>query len=161
MNSADIITTIAEVSIALIGFSAVVVVLNPTPIRDWSDVDRLNLRVLIQVGAFATAFSVFPFLTHIYFEPVLAWKYALLVYGFAHIADIASFVLRIPKHGTKTNRIMLPIGFLVAIVQIVSGFVASAKVVELVYVASLAWHLCVAFMGFVLLIYQGRRQGDA
>jgi hypothetical protein len=33
MDLGNIITTIAEIAIALIGFSAIVVVLNPKPIR--------------------------------------------------------------------------------------------------------------------------------
>jgi len=42
MELSDIITTIAEIAIALIGFSAVVVVLNPSPIRDWSVSARIK-----------------------------------------------------------------------------------------------------------------------
>jgi hypothetical protein len=78
LDLGNIVTTIAEIAIALVGFSAVVVVLNPSPIRNWSVSERFNFRILVQVGGVVVLFSILPFGTNLVFDDYHAWKYALL-----------------------------------------------------------------------------------
>ncbi len=72
MESSEIITSIAEIAIALVGFSAIVVVLNPKPIREWHHSDRFNFRVLVQLAAVVVVFAILPFGMHLIFDEFLA-----------------------------------------------------------------------------------------
>lgn len=153
MDLSDIITTIAEIAIALIGFSAVVVALNPNPIRDWSVSERFNFRILVQLGAIVVVFSILPFGTHQVFDEYLAWKYALLAYGIFHVVDLTTFVFKFPKEATSVNRVMPYFGYVVILAQISVPFFGSIATIKVTYLASLVFHLVVGFIAFVMLIY--------
>ena len=56
----DLQLTIAEVAVAVAGFSAIVVALNGRPVRQWDELDRHNPRMLIQVAFFTLVFSILP-----------------------------------------------------------------------------------------------------
>ncbi len=160
MDLGGIITTIAEIAIALIGFSAIVVVLNPNPIRDWSVSERFNFRILVQVGAIVVVFSILPFGTHQVFDEYLAWKYALLAYGIFHVVDLTTFVVKFPKDVTSVNRAMPYFGYVVVLTQLSGSFFGSLAAVKVIYLASLVFHLAVSFIAFVVLVYgiHGRRE---
>jgi hypothetical protein len=159
MDLGNIITTIAEIAIALIGFSAIVVVLNPKPIRDWSVSERFNFRVLVQVGAIVALFSILPFGTNLVFDEYLAWKYALLTYGIFHVVDLTTFVIKFPKDVTSVNRAMPYFGYVIILIQLSVSFFGSIDAVKATYLASLVFHLVVSFIAFVVLVYgiHGRR----
>ena len=159
MDLSDIITTIAEIAVALIGFSAVVVALNPNPIRDWSVSERFNFRILVQVGAIVVVFSVLPFGTHQVFDEYLAWRYALLAYGIFHVVDLTTFVFKFPKNVTSINKAMPYFGYVVILAQLSVPFFGGIAAIKVTYLASLVFHLVVGFFAFVVLIYgiHGRR----
>lgn len=161
MDALSIIPTIAEIAITLVGFSAIVVVLNPQPFRDWGRVEKLNFRILIQVSAIAIIFSILPFATHTLFEPNRAWNYALLIYGFLHLVDILSFLPKFPKGAPKTNLVLAGAGGLVVLAQLSVGFIGTSKIIQVTYLASLTWHLFVAFIAFINLVYGSGRQNAA
>ena len=161
MEPSEIITTIAEIAIALIGFSAIVVVLNPKPIRDWAASDRFNFRILVQVAAVVVFFSILPFGTRLLFNEYEAWKYALLGYGAFHLLDITSFVLKFPPGVLRINRTLPRFGFVVIVFQVVVPFVGSSSAIQATYLASLVWHLIVSFVSFIILVYGVRGQSDA
>ena len=64
MESGNILTTIAEIAIAIDGFSSVIVALSPKPFSEWNPIDRFNFRVLLQVAAVTVFFSLFPLVLH-------------------------------------------------------------------------------------------------
>jgi len=153
METTDIITTLAEIAIALVGFSAIVVVLNPRPIRDWAESDQFNFRILVQLSAIVVVFCILPFGTHILLDDDQAWKSALLIYGIVHVIDLLSFIIRFAKHVPRANRILPFLGMIVAVSQIIVAMLAGPKLVELTYLVALVWHLFVAFISFVILVY--------
>ena len=161
MDLGDIITTIAEIAIALIGFSAVVVVLNPNPIRDWSVSERFNFRILLQLAAIVVLFSILPFGTNLVFDEHFAWKYALLTYGIFHIVDLTTFVIKFPKDVTSINRAMPYFGYLVVLTQLSVPFFGGIEVIKVTYLASLVFHLVVSFIAFVMLVYGIQVRRDA
>ncbi len=160
MELNDIITTIAEIAIALVGFSAIVVVLNPTPIREWASSDQVNFRVLVQLAAVVAFFSILPFGTHLIFDEAQAWKYALLIYGIYHFIDLASFVFRFPHDTLRINRSLPLIGFIIAIFQVLIPFIGNTSAVQFTYLTALVWHLIVSFISFVILVYGVREERD-
>jgi hypothetical protein len=149
----EITPTIAQLAVTLAGFSAVIVALRPKPISEWKPFDRFNFRILIQVAAVTTFFSIFPFAALAIFEPQQAWKLSLLAYGVFHLIDLISFSLKFPIELGRANRIAVGIGFVVAVLQIGIGFLGSPAAVQVMYLSALVWQLGVACFGFVLLIY--------
>ena len=161
METSSIITTIAEIAIALVGFSAIVVVLNPKPIREWHASDQFNFRVLVQLAAIVVFFAILPFGTNLMFDEFLAWKYALLAYGTFHIFDLSTFVFEFPPGALLINRVLTCGGFFVAILQILISFIGSTSTIEATYLLGLVWHLIVAFISFVILVYGMKGQRGA
>jgi hypothetical protein len=153
MQITEITPTIAQLALTLAGFSAVIVALRPKPIRQWASLDRLNFRILIQVAAVATFFSLFPFAVLVVLEPPLAWKVSLLVYGVYHLVDVGSFAFNFPPDVRRVNRISTGIGFVVATLQVGFGLLGTEATMQLMYLVALVWHLGVSCLGFALLIY--------
>ena len=160
METSSLLLTISQLAVGLAGFSAIIVALNPRPIRDWDTTDKLNLRALIQVSAFVLAFSLFPFLLAIPLPSEKVWLYGLWVYGGVHILDVTNVLYRLTKDIAKIFRISVYIGVVVALTQLAIAWFGSTKIRELVYVATLIWQLCVVFMGFLLLLYQVRSSDE-
>jgi len=153
MQITEITPTIAQLAVTLAGFSAVIVALRPKPIRQWAPLDRLNFRILIQVAAVTTFFSLFPFGALAILEPPLAWKISLMAYGIYHLADVASFAFNFPPDVRRVNRIATGIGFVVAALQVGAGLLGTEATMQLIYLVALVWHLGVSCLGFALLIY--------
>ncbi len=156
MESNDILTTIAEVAIAIAGFSSIIVALSPRPIGEWSPVERFNFRALLQVAAVVVFFSLIPLVIHRFLSFDVAWRVALLLYGVVHLADVSTFLFRFPEHLPTVPKITSVIGFSIAVSQLVIGVFGTINLVELIYLVSLLWQLGISFMGFALLIYGTR-----
>ena len=60
MHSADLMLAIAQIAVALAGFSAIIVALNNRPIREWILMDQVNIRLLIQLSIVVIFFSLIP-----------------------------------------------------------------------------------------------------
>ena len=165
MESSEVILTIAGLALGLAGFSGVIVSLNPTQIGDWDPSTRFNFRILVQVAAVAAFFALLPFPIHVLFDSELAWRISLLIYGVFHAFDVGSFVLRFPKNISRMNHRMAIAGCVVAAVQIVVGVLGNATTMEATYLFVLIWHVSVAFMGFVMLVFGlgrgGAQEADA
>jgi hypothetical protein len=151
--------TIAQIAVGLAGFSAIIVTLNPNPIRDWDNTDRLNLRLLIQISVYVIFFSLLPPLLDIAFEPHFIWRYALWAYGLIHAADVGFFLLNITKETPSVFRNAAICGAFVAITQVGFAWLGNDVARETMFVFSLIWHLGVVFMAFILLLYQMRKTG--
>jgi len=153
MNSTDFLLTISELSIAVAGFSAIVVMLNTKPIKEWTDADRLNLRLLLQVSALTIIFSLLPSILSVSLDPDHAWQYSLAIYGAVHMADVSSFLLKMTS-GTQTAfKVCGSIGVVVAVLQLLVAWLGTPIAWESMYLVSLVWHLCVTFTAFALLLY--------
>jgi hypothetical protein len=161
MDITEIFPTIAEIAVAIAGFSAIIVALRKKPIRKWHELDQFNFRMLLQVAALTIFFSMFPFLTLVFLDPPVAWKLSVLTYGFVHLVDVSSFIRNHP--GTKKTRHRIGSGIAVAIslVQIGFGLFASTTAMQVIYLVTLIWHLAVSSMGFALLIYAPADDYDA
>jgi len=153
MDITEISPTIAEIAVAIAGFSAVVVVLRKKPIREWHAYDRFNLRMLLQVAALTIFFSILPFGALAVLDSPVAWKVSLLVYGFVHLLDVSSFIVFYPHEWKRVNRFAAGVGVLIALVQIASGLFAAEGAIQVIYLMALVWHLAISSLGFVSLVY--------
>jgi len=156
MESGDILTTIAEIAIAIAGFSSVIVALSPKPISQWSPIERFNFRILLQVAAVTVFFSLIPLVLHRTLSFDIAWRVALIFYGVVHLADVSSFLFRFPDHMPTVPKITSIIGLSIAMSQLVIGVANVTGLIELIYLIGLLWQLAISFMGFALLIYHVR-----
>ena len=157
MQSTGLMFTIAQIAVGLAGFSAIIVALNPKPIRKWDDTDRLNLRLLIQISIYVTFFSLLPPLLAIPFESHLAWLYALWAYGLIHMVDVSFFLLNMTKETPSMFRNAAICGTCIAIAQLGFAWLGNDIARETMFVFTLIWHLGVVFMAFILLLYQMRK----
>ena len=153
MNSTDFLLTISELSIAVAGFSAIVVMLNTKPIKEWVDADRLNLRLLLQVAALTIVFALLPSILSVSLAPEHAWRYSLAIYGVVHVADVSSFLLKMTSGTQFAFKVCGSIGVVVALLQLVIAWQGTPIAWETMYLVSLVWHLCVTFIAFALLLY--------
>lgn len=156
MESGNILTTIAEIAIAIAGFSSVIVALSPKPFSEWNPIDRFNFRILLQVAAVTVFFALFPLVLHRALSIDVAWRAALIVYGVVHLIDVSSFLFRFPDHLPTIPKITSIIGLSIAILQLAIGAANLTGLIELMYLVGLLWQLAISFMGFALLIYNAR-----
>lgn len=156
--SADALTAISNISIAIAGFSGVVVALTGRSAESFRPVERLNFRILLQVSALALLFSILPLILHRAFEPSLAWRISMMLYGVLHIADAGFFIWKTRSTDTKSyvQHAAPIIGICIAISQVVIAAIGSVIVVEVFYLFVLIWHLAIAGMGFMKLVFASR-----
>jgi len=157
MPSNDILVLVAELAVAIAGFSSVVVALGRRPVAEWLPGEQRNLRILLQVSAIAILFSLFPLILQRAISTPAIWNLALFVYGFAHAVDVSTFLFR-PVPGE--SQIPPAIGFALALFSVAVAALGSATFAEVTYLCVLVWHLGVAGMGFAFLIFR-RHSGAA
>lgn len=153
MLSGDLLVVIAELAVAIAGFSSVVVALDSRAVRDWNPARRYNLRVLLQISALAVFFALLALFLERATEGSGFWNWALGAYGIAHLLDAGSFIRRQPADLPMVNRMGPYVGILLALVQCLVAVLAGLRPAEMVYLASLIFHLGGASMGFGMLIF--------
>ena len=158
VQSTDTLTVIASIAVTIAGFSGVVVALTGKTAERFDQAERLNLRILLQVSAFALLFSLIPLILHRVLPLDLSWRVAMLLYGSVHVIDAGFFVL-------KTGRLQAPsmaqklaplVGLTIAVGQLIVGAMAPIGWVEVFYLLVLLWHLGIAGMGFINLTFASR-----
>ena len=160
MLSSDFLVLVAELAVAIAGFSSVVVALDSRAVKTWSPAQRHNLRVLLQISALTVFFALFALFLERATNGTDFWRWALGVYGVVHLIDAGSFIRRQPTDIPKANKLGPYLGLIVAIGQCVTAAVAGVHMAETIYLASLVFHLAGASMGFGILIF-GRSEGGA
>ena len=130
MESNDALVLIAELAVAIAGFSSVVVALDSRAVRDWTPFQRHNLRILLQVSALTIFFALFPLIFQRVVDNPSSWKWALGVYGLVHTIDVSSFIRRLPKDLPTANRVLPFVGLLVALASLAIATLASPPVAE-------------------------------
>ena len=158
MENNDALVLIAELAVAIAGFSGVIVALESRSVRSWTPLQRRNLRLLLQVSAVAIFFSLLPLLLQRFMAASDFWKWALGFYGLVHVGDVSSFLIRQP-----TGAPLAPVyaGLAVALTQLSVAAFGSVLMVEAVYLGVLVWHLAIASMGFALLVWGAADQDTA
>ena len=161
MLSGDFLVVVAEIGVAIAGFSSVVVALDSRAVREWSSARRYNLRVLLQISALAVFFALLALFLERATGGSAFWKWALGIYGVAHLIDAGSFIRRRPGDIPMVNRLGPYFGVLVAVGQCTVAALGGLRAAEIVYLASLIFHLGGASMGFGILIFGRSEAGSA
>jgi len=156
MSAQDYLITVAQIAIAIAGFSSIVEALSARHIQHWTDVERYKFRILLQVSAMAMFFALLPMILMQLWDESVAWRVALLVYGVVHLADIGSFMLKFPSGMPGFIKITIVIGLTIACSQLYIAIARQGNLMIFIYQLALAWQLFIAFSGFAMLLYGSR-----
>jgi len=89
MQGSDILTVVAEISVALAGFSGVVVAFRQQGLESWPAHEFVRFRTMLETASYSILFSLLPFLPHhLGVSPESTWTYC----SFALSAGLFSFL---------------------------------------------------------------------
>lgn len=154
MDTQSILTTVAEVSIALAGFTGVVAVLGSRRNLDWTAEERLQLRTLVETSLTALFASFAPSVLHlIVASEEWVWRGANFVLGTLHLLNLSAFLQRAREaKPTASQKCLLVIGIAI----ILAHFLASAGILywhTQIFVIGLLQQVFIAALNFVLLLF--------
>ena len=154
MDTQSILTVVAEVSIALAGFTGVVAVLGNRRNHDWSPEERLQLRTLVETSLTALFASFAPSVLYLALtsEPAV-WRSANLFLGMLHLANLVAF----PRRATDARPTASQKGLLVVgVAMILAHFLAAGGLIPwcvLIFVVGLLQQIFIAALNFVLMLF--------
>ena len=156
MNATDLLTTLAQLGVALAGFSGIVVVLGARATGEWSSRERRLLSVLLAASGAVILWSLLPLLLLASQLPERSvW---LLSSGSWVIGQLAILALRArqvaqDRDVRRQERTFLLAAFLGGVTAL------SLQLVNLVWLgvawphlAAVTWHLSLSFLVFVRLL---------
>ena len=152
--SEDFLLSIASISIALIGFSGVVIALGRRGQGEWTPSEMLQLRTLVEPSIVSLLGSFVPILLGLLALGADAlWVISNLLLMALHLIGFSAFIIRGSKSGvTFTHKIMLTVFVLISIFQIVAIF-SYVEYLELAFALSLVYGLCAGVHNFYLLLF--------
>lgn len=148
------LTTVAEVSVALAGFTGVVAVLGNRRKHDWTPEERLQLRTLVETSLTALFASFAPSVLSLALQSESAvWRGSNLFLGALHLANLTAFLLRATDaRPTASQKGLLVVG----IGLILAHFLAAAGLIPwyvLIFMVGLLQQVFIAALNFVLLLF--------
>ena len=151
------LSTIAEVSIALAGFTGVVAVLGSRRDHQWTPEERLQLRTLVETSMTALFLSFAPsVLGQVMSSETAIWRVANFLLGTTHLAFISRFFVRTKvARPTAGQLALLATGF----IAILAHFLAAANLLPwyvTIFILGLLQQVFVAAFNFVLLLFPFR-----
>ena len=154
MEYEGILYTLAQIAVALTGFTGIVAVLGHRNQGSWSPGERLQLRTLVETSLTVLFASLAPVLLFIVFksEPV-AWRGANAVLGLLHLSNLAAFLWRARNaKATTSQKSLLGLG----VATITAHFLAVLAVLPWVvpiFILGLIQQILIAALNFVLLLF--------
>ena len=154
MDTQSILTTVAEVSVAIAGFTGVVAVLGNRRNHDWSPEERLQLRTLVETSLTALFASFAPSVLYLALtaEPAV-WRGANLFLGMLHLANLVAFLRRATDaRPTTSQKGLLAVG----VAMILAHFLAAGGLLPwyvLIFVLGLLQQVFIAALNFVLMLF--------
>jgi hypothetical protein len=154
---------IAEIAIAITGFTAIAAVLDRRGGGALSHQDRIALRVLVRTSLIALFASFVPeLLSELAEEENLIWRWSCAVLGVALLADVSWFVWFQAGYENlaRGQRVLMFLAyfFVAVLLGASAGLVGSAR---LSFLVALLYMLAVALHNFVLLLITGTERESA
>jgi hypothetical protein len=150
--NSDTLHTIAQVAIAIIGFSGIVVVFGRRTDAQWTAEESLRFYVLIACPLTALACSFVPILlSQLTNDYDTIWRTSNAVLGAAHLANITPFLLN--SFGAKATRGQNA-NAVVGVILIASHFLAALGVLPwyaFVFILGLLQQIWIGIHNFILL----------
>jgi hypothetical protein len=151
----DILRLIAEIAVALTGFTGIVAVLGRRARGDWSPEEMLSLRVLIETSLTALFLSFIPDLLNMVVDSEsTVWRVSNGLLGITHLATFGAFLLRAKLANPTSSQVMLGV---TAISLILAHFLVAAGLfttwAALIFIIGLLQQLFIAIHNFVILLF--------
>ncbi len=151
----DLLLTLAEISIAYVGFSAIVGALSSSS-KEWNSEIKLFLRSMIEVGLFSMSLSLLPeFFLVIGLEEQYIWMSAS---GVGLVIGGAMFANRMRQLRTAIGRplpvgrfVLIPLGLIAMVIMILNVVIWQTPGP---YVVATMLSLTSATVMFLALVYQ-------
>lgn len=151
---------LAEISIAMVGFSAIVVLFRKSDSGTWKaeDADRFNGMLLHSMAA--TFFCFLPSLLGVFTsDPPLVWSISSGVLGIQVLAH-SIVIFRLPSSDASV-RVALVFGFAVAVLQGLNAVGVGYERVFEPYLVGVLWHIVQAGVLFISLVWVRATDTDA
>ena len=150
MEQQDILLTVAELAVALVGFTGIIGSLSRK--EDWTLAEFRNLVVMLRAGFSATGLSLLPIALAQFFSTTLAWQLSISVLTVVMGSNLYVFFRNSNlKNVTISQKIMAPIAIVIAIACALAavGVIGDAS---RLYIVAIFWMLMVASHNFVILL---------
>jgi hypothetical protein len=154
MDPYGILQTIAEIAIAIVGFSGVVAVLGHRGSGKWSDTEIVRLRTLVEPGIVVLFASFLPPVLHLALaSEELAWRISNGVLASGQLANVVAFLVR--SNRTTTTRFHHAL-VIVTFVAMGAHFLTAFGYISnfiLVFILGLGLGMVVSTYNFLLLLF--------
>lgn len=152
MAETDLLFSLAELSVGLAGFSAIVVLFRRRESGKWRVGDADRFRGMVLHAMSAALFCIVPAWIAVFVsEPARIWTIASGLLG-ADLAFQSSYVLRLPSTEAR-DRIVVAMGYAFAALQALNAFGVGFAREFGPYLAGVLWHVFSAGFLFVYLIW--------
>lgn len=162
MSAKDELLTIAEIAVALIGFSGLIFVFRARDVTELETRDLSALAMIVGAGSIALAFALLPLpLSYLGLPEPTFWRISSGLFGTTLLAaaGVFQFVnLRLLKSGhpertPRLNRTTLVLAFLAGVLLLLSaaGAIPPGPATYLLGLV-VCLLLCLAFVGFILVV---------
>lgn len=162
MSDSDTLQTLAEVGVALAGFTGVVFVLGRRATGEWSRVEKLWFHILLSSSAHVVFFALLPVVLESYLSTSTAWRWSaglLGVEGLVFLADLWRRFWPNRRGFTTLWRRLMLMNFVVGTLQMSSCLVVAAgylsELQAFVYLLLLLNFVLCALLNFMYLLRSG------
>lgn len=149
---------IAQIAIALTGFTGIVVALGRRELSDWTPVESFLLRALLFWSLGTMFLALVPSGLSAVRALMEPWRVAHGIFAFFHTAIFIWFFretrrLALSLRGSKENLVTVPVGFGVLFAEILVALGLLASLAPFLYLVALLWFLFLATRVFVALVF--------
>jgi len=159
MSIDGLLQTLAQLFIALVGFTGIVAVIGRRGQGEWDPLERARLDSLLWSSVGGVLFTLAPLLAaaaHV--EPTLAWRAGNGIVAVVHVYGVFRFLHAIGREhwlGTGPERIitvLVPIPAALILAQLAAALGWLAELGPFVYAGTLLWVLFVGMLQFIFLL---------
>jgi hypothetical protein len=164
VEEGETLRTLAEIGIALAGFTGIVAVLGRRARGDWTPLELAQMRLLLEASLGVVFFSLLPVLLQMAVEShQTTWRIANVFLAVFQISIMALFFRRallvaVPNLPASGRRVAYPLagaGIAVIAAQLLAG-IGMVREASLTYLLGLIWFLVIAALTFVYLLLPRR-----
>jgi hypothetical protein len=164
VEDAETLRTMAEVGIALAGFTGIVSVLGRRARGDWTPVELARMRLLLEASLGVVFFAFIPvLLKRAVASPDIVWRTCNVFLAVFQMSVVLHFFRRALLKGPSTllpaeRRVIYPLGAAGLAVTVAQLFAGAGLVAEasVTYLLGLIWLLLIASLTFVYLLLPDR-----
>ena len=163
MDSYDILQTIAEVAVTIVGFTGVVFAIGRYSNAGTTATQRMGIVHLLIPASLSMFLALLPLvLLYAVEDSAELWRYLNLLIGVIHVGGITDATRRIIRGQAldpiKLQVALLFVAYLLIITNLAIAFGYLAHLATAVYIGSICWLMFISVLQFVLLILDNHKE---